>query len=715
MASSEELSYAFLEAHPVDAARVLERLAPESAAALLQSAPLRLASPVLRQMLPLAGARCLEQLDDSETIGLLRGVGAQAGVALLRHFGAERRAQMLAQLPTALTIAYELLLGYPEGTVGAWMDPHALALPADMNSGDSLERVRQAKDAPVTDPYVIDRNQRLMGYVELADLLRADAFDSAYAAGAAKPAPAAGAIAARRAARASGMARVFYTASRRSRRSAGWRDHACRDAAGAFAGAEHAGTAQCGKHACRCCFCLLVRRLRADTGTRQPAAWRTQGGQIMSAGAEAAIAALNLHFLLDYPREAARRIEAMPPDEVSAMLAAQPVHAVLPVWHSLATDVEQAVFTELPEPRAVELLAEMEPARSAALLSRLEEEEREHFIGLLNAQVAAEIRKLMQYPPDSAGQFMDPRALAFRGELTAHEALARLRQTKRRGLRELYVVDDDGRLEGRVDIQDLALADPDEILARIARKIVDAVQDTASREDVVEKMQQDAVTDLPVIDFDGRLVGVIHQAMLASAVQQETTLDILTMVGASRDERALSSATFAVLKRLPWLQINLLTAFLAAAVVGLFESTIAKYTALAVLLPVVAGQSGNAGAQALAVTMRGLVLREISLRHWPRVVFKEFNVGLMNGLAIAATTAIGVYIWSGSLGLVLVIAAAMVISMVAAGFAGALVPIMLQRFGQDPAQSSSIILTTVTDVVGFFSFLGIATLFSSLL
>lgn len=175
MASSEELSYAFLEAHPADAARVLERLAPASAAALLQSAPQRLASPVLRQMLPLAGARCLEQMEDSETIGLLRGVGAQAGVALLRHFGTERRAQMLAELPTALTLAYELLLGYPEGTVGAWMDPHALALPADMSSADSLERVRRAEDAPVADPYVIDRNQRLMGYVELADLLRADA------------------------------------------------------------------------------------------------------------------------------------------------------------------------------------------------------------------------------------------------------------------------------------------------------------------------------------------------------------------------------------------------------------------------------------------------------------------------------------------------------------------------------------------------------------
>lgn len=435
----------------------------------------------------------------------------------------------------------------------------------------------------------------------------------------------------------------------------------------------------------------------------------------MNTGTEAAVAALNLRFLLDYPREAARRIEAMPAQEVSAMLASQPVHAVVPVWQSLASDVEQAVFNALPEQRAAELLAELEPARSAALLNRLEEIERERYKLLLSTPVLAEIRTLMQYPADSAGQFMDPRVPAFHGELTAHEALARLRLTKWRGLRELYLVDDDGRLDGRVDIQDLALADPDEILAKIALKIVDAVQDMAPREDVVEKMQQDAITDLPVIDFDGRLVGVIRQAKLASAVQQETTLDIQTMVGASRDERALSSAIFAVSKRLPWLQINLLTAFLAASVVGLFESTIAKYSALAVLLPVVAGQSGNAGAQALAVTMRGLVLREISLRHWPKVVFKEVSVGMLNGLAVAATTALGVYIWSRSWGLVLVISSAMVISMVAAGFAGALVPIMLQRFGQDPAQSSSIILTTVTDVVGFFSFLGIATLFSALL
>lgn len=145
---------------------------------------------------------------------------------------------------------------------------------------------------------------------------------------------------------------------------------------------------------------------------------------------------------------------------------------------------------------------------------------------------------------------------------------------------------------------------------------------------------------------------------------------------------------------------------LAAVVAGAVISGVA----LAVLLPVVAGQSGNAGAQALAVTMRGLALREISVRQLPLVVFKEINVGLLNGLAVALVTALGVCVWSGSGGLVMVISVAMVVSMIAAGFSGALIPIALSRFGFDPAQASSIVLTTVTDVVGFFSFLGIALL-----
>ena len=435
----------------------------------------------------------------------------------------------------------------------------------------------------------------------------------------------------------------------------------------------------------------------------------------MAAEALPAVAALNQRFLLDFPGEAARELEAMPSEDAAQVLAAHAPRAVVRAWEALAPDVAREVLELLPAELSRYVLAEAEPASSVAVLSQLEPEEREKLLGPLDKEVARELRELVAYPQDSAGRLMDARVSPLRAGMTVGDAIERLRAIRRRGLRELYVVDDDGRLAGRVEMQDLALAERARPLGDITRGVVAAVRDLDPREEVVDILQREPITVLPVVNHAGRFIGVIRQAELMAAVEEETSLDIQTMVGASPDERALSRPSFAVKKRLPWLQINLLTAFLAAAVVGLFESTIAKFTALAVLLPVVAGQSGNAGAQALAVTMRGLVLREISLRHWPAVVWKEAATGLVTGLAVAATTAIGVYFWSGSIGLVYVISISMVISMVAAGLAGALVPILLRRFGQDPATASSIILTTVTDVVGFFSFLGIATLFAGML
>lgn len=425
--------------------------------------------------------------------------------------------------------------------------------------------------------------------------------------------------------------------------------------------------------------------------------------------------ALTLRFLLDHPHEVARELEAMPASAGAALLSGQPVHAARGAWQALAPDVARDLLEALPPPLAASVLAEADPAASVAALLQMEPAEREQWLSRVDAEVARELRMLLSYPDDCAGRLMDPRVTPMRDSFSVAHAIERLRHIRRRGLRELFVVDDQGRLAGRVEVQDLALAEPGLALADLMQGVTAVVGELDPREEVVETLQSRPITALPVINSGGRFVGVIRQAQLVAALEQESSLDIQTMVGASPEERALSRPAFAVRKRLPWLQINLLTAFLAASVVGLFEDTIARITALAVLLPVVAGQSGNAGAQALAVTMRGLVLREISLRHWPAVVGKELVTGLVNGIAVAATTALGVYAWSRSLALVAVIVLAMVISMVTAGLAGALVPILLRRFGQDPATASSIILTTVTDVVGFFSFLGIAALFAPLL
>ncbi len=435
----------------------------------------------------------------------------------------------------------------------------------------------------------------------------------------------------------------------------------------------------------------------------------------MAVASSTAADALAQRFLYEFPREAAKRMESLPTDEMARLLANQPPGKVMLVWEALIPGVAALIFDMLPAKAAHALLAEMDRGRSAVMLSRLPPERRDSLLKSLPESLAGELGQLMTYPPDSAGSLMDTKIFAFRGDTTAENALNQFRRTRARPTRQVLIVDDGNRLMARVPIETLALANSDATLESLARPPVAVVTGTDPREEVVDKLNKLKLEELPVIDIDGRLLGLIRPTGLVEAVAEEASVDMQTMVGASKDERALSSSLFAVRKRLPWLQINLLTAFLAASVVALFEDTISRYTALAVLLPVVAGQSGNAGAQALAVTMRGLALREIGTGHWLRVLSKETVAGLLNGVGIAITCSIGVYVWSGSLGLCLVIASSMILSMVAAGAAGALVPIVLKRLGQDPAQSSSIVLTTVTDVAGFFSFLGIATALQGML
>jgi magnesium transporter len=419
-------------------------------------------------------------------------------------------------------------------------------------------------------------------------------------------------------------------------------------------------------------------------------------------------------FARRYPGEAARAIERLPGATAARWLEAVPGPQVAGVLERLAPDLGARALARTPEDVARRALEAMDPARAVELLAWLEPEARERYLGLVEPAAARELRTLADYPLDSAGRLMDPRVTALREDATAREALARLRAGRRRSDGDVFVVDADGRLTGVVTPQDVAMAPLTEAIGRLARPLRGVIA-MATRAEIIERLSSGRVTSLPVVDVEDRLVGVIRPGALMTVAQEEAGSDMQAMVGASRDERALSRVSFAVRKRLPWLHINLATAFLAAAVVGIFEATIARFTALAVLLPVVAGQSGNTGAQALAVTMRGLALREVRPRHWMRITLKESGVALVNGIAVAITTSVGVFLWSQSPGLALVIGLAMVISMLAAGLAGALIPIALTLSGQDPAQASSIILTTVTDVVGFLSFLGLATLFAAAL
>ncbi|MGK2962349.1 MAG: magnesium transporter [Gemmatimonadaceae bacterium] len=434
----------------------------------------------------------------------------------------------------------------------------------------------------------------------------------------------------------------------------------------------------------------------------------------MPAETSAAITALARGYLRDFPAEAARHLEELPVDEIARLMRREPVRYSAPLLEQVEPHLAAKVMLAMPEKSAREELAAIEPVRAVAMLGWMNEDQRQAMLGGLEPGLARELTQMAEYPIETAGRLMDPRALGFRPGTTAQQALAKLRQVSERRISDIFVAGEENHLVGRVSLQALAVAAPSALLETLMQPAI-AVQAVDPQDEVVEKFTSGRLASLPVVDFEGRLIGVIRHDRLAATAQENAAADMQAMVGASRQERALSPVSFAVKKRLPWLEINLVTAFLAAAVVGVFEGTIAQFTALAILMPVVAGQAGNTGAQALAVTMRGLAMREIRVTQWPRVVRKEASVALFNSIAVSLTTAAGVFVWSRSPGLALVIGTSMILSMIAAGTAGVLVPTTLTRLGQDPAQSSSIILTTITDIVGFGSFLGIATVLSRLL
>ena len=422
--------------------------------------------------------------------------------------------------------------------------------------------------------------------------------------------------------------------------------------------------------------------------------------------------AVRERYLADHPVDAAKvlepRLNALP------SLEGVSVDSICNLCEHASPALLKALFLSLDKEQQADVLQATSIRVILALLDSLDESQREGLFNRLPDLLAAELAKIQSFPPGSAGNYMDRFTNLFRTDQTVREAMEALRGSEIAGARSIHLIDPKGLLVGRVDIQDMALAEPDTSMVDLLHPISAVAKVTSTESDLVKEFERFRTDSIPVVDEEGKLLGVVRYASLFEAASADATANIQRMAGVSAEEKALSSAGFAVKRRVVWLHINLLTAFLAASVVGLFESTIAQFTALAVLLPVVAGQSGNAGSQALAVTMRGLALKEISTLQWPRVVRKELMAGFVNGAVLAVTCGLGVWMWS-SVGYAAVIAIAMISSMVVAGIAGALVPITLQRVGQDPATASSIILTTVTDVAGFMAFLGTATALSFLL
>jgi magnesium transporter len=346
------------------------------------------------------------------------------------------------------------------------------------------------------------------------------------------------------------------------------------------------------------------------------------------------------------------------------------------------------------------------------LVAGLPEERRAEVVAHLPAGRREELENAQRHPPSSAGRVMTTRFVALDEKLTAQQAIDRIRALgdETGSIFYLYVVDDAGRLRGVVPLRRLVSAPPERSVAELMIPDPVSVRAGADQEQAAQLVARYDLLALPVVDAEERMLGVITVDDVIDVIHEEATEDMYLLAGLSEEDRVFTPALGSVRRRLPWMLANLATCFLAAWVVGLFERTLEQVVALAIFMPVVAGMGGNGGVQAVTVITRGIALGEIEFSTGLRAVGKELAVGLLIGLVTGLVTAGFAWLWQGSPWLGLALVLAMVVTLGVAGLSGAAVPLLLKALRLDPALGAGVIVTTFTDVFGFFSFLGIATL-----
>lgn len=438
----------------------------------------------------------------------------------------------------------------------------------------------------------------------------------------------------------------------------------------------------------------------------------------MNSATISALSEIRQHYVEHYPSDASQVLQSLSDDGLLSETQGFSKRTFEDVIDLLPPVQAVSLFTNTSGAKRHDFLVHAPPRLLLKVLLLADSPTREDWFEHLHRSERTEIEQLLSFPPNSVASVMESSVGTIHIGMTVDEALHQIRVESIEDDSFAFVTDDKNSLVGRVTMQELALSHGATPIRDLVSRSESPITVSVSEDyDVVAELIDDSEIDaLPVVDDQMKLMGVVRHEQLRDVVETHAQADLQRMVGVSVKEHAHSRGSLAVRHRLPWLFVNLLTAFLAAAVVGLFENLIAQFTALAVLLPIVAGQSGNAGSQAMAVAIRGLALREISLREWYKLSRKELFVGICNGILIAVVCAAAVFVWSGqSVGLTVIISLSMVIALAIAGVSGLLVPMLLSRLGQDPATASSIILTTITDVVGFFVFLGIALLLSGMI
>jgi len=376
------------------------------------------------------------------------------------------------------------------------------------------------------------------------------------------------------------------------------------------------------------------------------------------------------------------------PEAGAALLADRSAEEIARLLHELPSDDAAAIVDYLPE------------TLSAAVLE------------LIEKRPGDEVGELLEYEEQTAGRIMNPKVFALSEDVTAGEAITTLQRSRDvEMVFYLYVVDVRRHLVGVISLRRLLLVPPSTPLKRIMTTDLTSVRTGTDQEEVARLVASYNLLALPVVDDENKLVGVITVDDVIDVIKDEATEDVYRLAGVAGDDRVFSTANESLRKRVPWLQVNLVTAFVAASVVALFEGRIKDVPALAVFMPVVAGMGGNAATQTLTVIVRGIALGELTWANSRKALFKEALVGLGNGISCGIVGALVVWAWKGNPWLGAILCAAMIINMFVAATAGTLIPLALRALKVDPALASSVFITTLTDVFGFASWLGLGTVF----
>jgi magnesium transporter len=399
------------------------------------------------------------------------------------------------------------------------------------------------------------------------------------------------------------------------------------------------------------------------------------------------------------PADQVRVFRLLAPDDAGAVLSELDDPTTRELLRSLDETEVTRILEHMPSDHVVEVVEELPKAEAEKLLDLMEEEKSE------------EIQELLEYRDGSAGRLMSPNFVAVSERATVGQAIEHIRKSRTGDdAFYVYVVDEHEHLVGMVPLHRLLIADPATPIYAIRNEDVESVSVDTDQEEVARRVQRYDLVQIPVVDASQRLRGTISVDDVIDVIHEEATEDIQRLGGAGGDETVLDPPQAVLPRRLVWRLINLATAVVAASVIGLFESSIQTLATLAVFMPIVASMGGIGTTQTATVVIRGIALGELTRSGIGRVLRKELWLGLttgaLNGLVIATIA----YLWKGQLLLAVILGVALLLNMLIAAVVGTLVPLVLTLFRVDPAIASSVIITTFTDVFGFFSFLGLATL-----